>query len=142
MKINSKSSFSGHLRGLLYKSNIYYIDYLLADSSVVTYRYQKSTATDGLYVSPVVDNFDELSLFWEGRLSGQRPLAIRVRNEHPYCEKENVEMLFIVETPYSSDAFNGKPHEQRFVTVLFDKSASSQQCFVVGVAPHEVAEQH
>lgn len=93
-KVYAEKSLRGHVRDFLYKTNIYYIDYLMDDSTMVTYRYQSSTATEGLWISPCLRNYRELYSFWHGQSTGRRPVAIRLRSAHPKCQKESVKIVF------------------------------------------------
>ncbi|MEJ2593543.1 MAG: hypothetical protein P8100_00085 [bacterium] len=44
----------GHLKSFWYKGEAYYIDYLLSDGRILTYRFLDSNAQDGLWVNPLI----------------------------------------------------------------------------------------
>jgi hypothetical protein len=56
LKVFSKNSLLGKIKKMLYKEEAYYVDYLLEDGIIHTYRYISGTAVDGLWCSPFVRN--------------------------------------------------------------------------------------
>lgn len=54
LKLFSEASLIGKIKNFLYKSEIYYADYMLEDGKVLTYRYIPENARDGIWVSPLV----------------------------------------------------------------------------------------
>ncbi len=44
----------GHLKSFFYKGEAYYIDYLLLDGRILTYRFLGSNAVDGLWINPLI----------------------------------------------------------------------------------------
>ena len=56
LKVISKNTFWGTIKKMLYKEAEYYIDYMLANGDVYTYRYIPKTAVDGLWCSPFIQN--------------------------------------------------------------------------------------
>ena len=75
----SNLSFTGWLKGTLYKPDIYYIDYQMPNGDIHTYRYSRTTAEGGLWVGPLLDSFASLAAFFEGRAEVPAPTAIRFR---------------------------------------------------------------
>ena len=90
--VSSKLTFWGSLRSRLYKPDLYYVDYLMPDSSVVTYRYLPSTARDGLWTGPLVRSHAELAQLLEGGEDLPKPLAIRLHTSHPAMQKNGIEL--------------------------------------------------
>jgi len=56
LKVSSKNTALGKLKKMFFKDDAYYIDYLLNDGNICTYRYVAGTAVDGLWCSPFVRN--------------------------------------------------------------------------------------
>lgn len=75
----SHESFAGWLKGTLYKPDIYYIDYQMANGDIFTYRYSHTTAEGGLWIGPMLDSYACLAAFFSGRTVAPVPIAIRFR---------------------------------------------------------------
>jgi hypothetical protein len=56
LKVSSKNTLLGKIKKMLYKEEEYYVDYMLEDGNIHTYRYVPGTAVDGLWCSPFVRN--------------------------------------------------------------------------------------
>lgn len=54
VKVNSQKSFKGKLRSLLYKDEIYTVDYQTEDGTIYSYRYDPAFSAEGLWCSPLV----------------------------------------------------------------------------------------
>lgn len=92
--VDVSQSLYGRVKTLVYKSNICWIDYLMPDSSVTTYRFIPSMAAEGLWVSPMIERFDDLALFIDGENVGRRPLAVRFRTSHPAMVSDTLKVQF------------------------------------------------
>ncbi|MCL2435298.1 MAG: hypothetical protein FWD09_04045 [Lentimicrobiaceae bacterium] len=88
LRVLSKNSLRGKVKKMLYKDGQYYIDYMLEDGTVNTYRYVSGTAVDGLWISPFIQN--PLSDIAE------QPdvVQVRLRNSHPHCIQSAVTVQF------------------------------------------------
>ncbi|MBP5327422.1 MAG: hypothetical protein J6Y98_05885 [Bacteroidales bacterium] len=77
--VKSQYSFLGWLRKTIYKPDIFYVDYRMADGTVYSYRYSRTTAEYGLWVSPMVRNYSDLARMIAGDKELPQPEAFRLR---------------------------------------------------------------
>ena len=87
LKVSSKNTLWGKVKKMLYKDGQYYIDYMLEDETIYTYRYVFGTAVDGLWISPFIR--DPLSDCMELEV-----VQVRLRNSHPRCIQSAVTVQF------------------------------------------------
>lgn len=78
-EVFSQPSFLGWVKGLLYKPDIYYVDYRLPNGEVVSYRYSRTTAVSGLWMGPLLQSYADLATFLSGCPASYLPVAIRFR---------------------------------------------------------------
>ena len=71
--VGIKHNFAGFVKKTLYKPDIYYVDYLMPDSTVHTYRFSRETASSGLWVSPYVNSYSELASLFCGNTDLPNP---------------------------------------------------------------------
>ena len=95
--VKGSENFIGHLRSAIYKPDVSTIDYLMADSTVLTYRYSSATAEGGLWVSPLPLDLSDVAGFMTSREAPEKPIAIRLKYNHPRCHKAQIELKFWVE---------------------------------------------
>lgn len=79
MDVVSHQSVAGVIKSMLYKPDIYYIDYRMSDGSEHSYRYSPATATSGLWIGPLLDSYSELADFLCGNSCTEKPVSIRLR---------------------------------------------------------------
>ncbi len=79
--VGIKHNFAGFVKKTLYKPDIYYVDYLMPDSTVHTYRFSRETASSGLWVSPYVNSYSELASLFCGNTDLPNPQSIRIRSD-------------------------------------------------------------
>jgi hypothetical protein len=106
LKVSSKNTLWGKVKKMLYKEGVYYIDYLLEDENIYTYRYAPGTAVDGLWCSPFIrDPLYDIT---------QDAIKVRLRNDHPRCvlptvtvqfEKNKLKAAYIDTTAFSINSF-------------------------------------
>ncbi len=59
VKFYYKSTFLGWLKSYFYKGDAFYIDYRMADSKILSYRFLACNASEGLWINPFfLDTFD------------------------------------------------------------------------------------
>ncbi len=95
--VKGSENFIGRLRSAIYKPDVSTIDYLMADSTVLTYRYSPATAEGGLWVSPLPLDLSDVAGFMTSREAPEKPIAIRLKYNHPRCHKAQIELKFWVE---------------------------------------------
>lgn len=93
-EIRAKDNIFGHLRSLLYKPDIYYVDYMMPDSSICTHRFSPSTAKGGLWVGPLLTSYADISNFLNGINSSTKPIAIRLRPKHNSGHSDSLSISF------------------------------------------------
>jgi hypothetical protein len=54
LKLFSKQTFLGIFKGFLYKTEKYYVDYMLEDGNILTYRYIPDNSKDGIWINPLI----------------------------------------------------------------------------------------
>lgn len=52
--VKTRRNFLGAIKSFFYKDDIYYVDYMLADNSILTYRFSPSAAEEGLWCNPFI----------------------------------------------------------------------------------------
>jgi len=87
LKVSSKNTLWGKLKKILYKEGAYYVDYMLEDENIYTYRYVPGTAVDGLWCSPFVRNP-------QSDIIEPDAVKIRLRNNNPRCVSSTVTIQF------------------------------------------------
>ena len=87
LKVSSKNTLWGNVKKMFYKEGQYYIDYMLEDGTIYTYRYVSGTAVDGLWISPFIR--DPLSDSMEPDV-----VKVRLHNSHPRCIQSAVIVQF------------------------------------------------
>ncbi|MCL2041622.1 MAG: hypothetical protein FWG84_06260 [Bacteroidales bacterium] len=83
LKVFSDNTFLGKLNKTLYKETVYYIDYQFEDGMILTYRYNPSTAVDGLWCNPFIryPNTD---------VKESKVVKVRLRNANSFCVKASL----------------------------------------------------
>lgn len=92
--VYSSDNLFGRIRSLLYKPDIYFIDYRMPDGSVQTFRYSPGTAKGGLWVGPMLASYSDIALFLEGSLMQVQPTSIRLRPRHCSGHKSEITVRF------------------------------------------------
>lgn len=87
LKIKSETSLPGQLIKLIYKPAPLFIDYKLTDSSLVTFRYTKSTAEDGLWINPFIR-------YPSSELTEKNVIGVRIRNDQGIQYSDHVTIQF------------------------------------------------
>lgn len=97
LKVFSKNTFRGFLKKLLYKGDEYYIDYLLENGNIFTYRYIPSTAVDGIWCNPLIrypnsDIQESLATKIRLRNSNSKNISkvVKVQFEHISMEDKSI----------------------------------------------------
>ncbi|MBO7652067.1 MAG: hypothetical protein J6S84_05050 [Bacteroidales bacterium] len=57
IKIESGVNFTGFVKKTFFKDEMYFVDYMTHSGEIFTYRYVPSTAVDGLWINPLVEDF-------------------------------------------------------------------------------------
>ena len=126
LKVSSKNTLLGKVKKMLYKEEEYYVDYMLEDGNIHTYRYIPGTAVDGLWCSPFVRN--PLSDIVE-------PDAIKVRlrnsssryispNVTIQFEKIKLKPTYFDPTVSSINSFHFKKTDQKTDTIIINNLIS------------------
>ena len=95
--VKGKGNLRGRLRSVIYKPDVSTIDYLMSDSTIHTYRYSPVTAEGGLWVSPLLFELSDVAEFMTSCVTGEKPIAIRLKYNHPSCHKAEIELKFWIE---------------------------------------------
>jgi hypothetical protein len=72
---------------MLYKDGLYYVDYMLENDEIHTYRYVPCTAVDGLWCSPFIRNP-------QSDIIESDAVKLRLRNCNPSCVSPSVSIQF------------------------------------------------
>ncbi len=87
IKIESSVNFTGFVKKTFFKDEMYFVDYMIRSGEIFTYRYVPSTAVDGLWINPLVEDF----------LSGEladKVDKVRFRVSDDRCVKKEISVQF------------------------------------------------
>lgn len=84
VKVNSKNTFFGKIKNMFYKEEAYYVDYLDDQQNIYSYRYQPTTAVDGLWCHPLYFDVNRST----------KILKIRFRNTNNKFVAEPINLQF------------------------------------------------
>ena len=87
LKVFSKNTLWGSIRKSLYKEEEYYIDYMLKDGNIHTFRYAPTTAVDGLWCYPFIREP-------QSDIIEPDVVKVRLRNSNPRCISSSVTVQF------------------------------------------------
>ncbi|MDR1878921.1 MAG: hypothetical protein LBQ64_05085, partial [Bacteroidales bacterium] len=124
LNVFSRNRWIGYLHKLLYKEVEYYIDYLLDDGIMLTYRYIPSTAVDGLWCNPFIRHPHTCT-------TEPKAIKVRLRNSSSICVRSDLQIQFR----------RIKIHDTDTVCVsaencLFGKTASYRQTLIRNYLHH------
>lgn len=133
--VNSELKLWGKIKGFLYKIEPYYVDYLMEDGRVFTFRWIPSIAKNGIWVSPFLrfPNFE---------FSEENPAAVRFRCTYPDLNKSDVKYqieTFEYQGKKNTKNFNSYFHKSNLAPSLihyyknnFNNNADSAQLLKKG----------
>lgn len=87
LKLHTHPNLWGYLKQLLFKGDVYYIDYQDIDGEIYTYRFIPSTAVDGLWIHPFVRHL-------ESKVIEPQIQRVRLRNGNGGFVKKAFELQF------------------------------------------------
>ena len=93
-EVYASDNLFGQIRSLLYKPDIYYIDYKMPDGSEQTFRYSPGTVKGGLWVGPMLVSCSDIVLFLKNDVRQEQPQAIRLRPRHRSGHKSDITVRF------------------------------------------------
>ncbi len=118
LKLFSKQTFLGVFKGFLYKTEKYYVDYMLDNGNIFTYRYIPENSQDGIWINPLIRNPETNS-------TEPQTIKVRFRCSNMLFNKEKIDyQLERTFTNISSlqddtldtgfNSYFGKPHFDNF----------------------------
>lgn len=119
LKVFSELNLIGKIKNFLYKSEQYYVDYMLKDGKIYTYRYIPENAKDGIWINPFLRN--PKSNYIEDNI-----VKIRFRCTYPFLNKDEFEYQ-IEKSYFSSD----KSSEYNDFNSYFYKNIITQEDIII-----------
>ncbi len=84
LKLFSKQKLAGVLKGFLYKTETYYVDYMLDNGNILTFRYVPENSKDGIWINPLIRNP-------ETNFVEKQTIKVRFRCTNLLFNKEKIE---------------------------------------------------
>ncbi len=115
LRFRNRPTLPGRIKEFLYKGEAFYIDYMLANGRILSYRFIASTASQGLWVNPLItapqtDNLEP------------RVEKIRFRTTGRFMRKKNIriewEEIKLYPSPGEASALFGKNRNNRETVLL------------------------